>query len=318
MDLSWLKDFVALASSGGFSRAAEARGMTQPAFSRRIRRLEQWLGVVLVNRDSHRVRLTPAGTRFLDIADAILRDLERGRREVRELADASRANLRLVATHALSVTFFPRWTRTLQARAGREFSVQLTADHMLAAEQLMTRGEAQFLLCHHHPLAATTLGSRDFASIRIGEDRLVPVSAPGDHGFAPKHSLPGTADDPVSYLGFGMESGLGRIVAAVLPPDVDAGHLAPTFTSHAVMVLAAMARDGRGMAWLPLSLVEADLADGSLVAAGDDMWHIPVEVRLYRPSARQSAAAETFWTTATGAASFDSDPALAARTSLTI
>ena len=312
MDLSWLKDFIALGSIGGFSRAAEARGMTQPAFSRRIRALEEWLGVVLVNRDSHQVRLTPAGTRFLDIADATLRDLELGRREVRELADASRASLRLVATHALSVTFFPRWTRALQTRAGREFSVQLTADHMVAAEQLMTRGEAQFLLCHHHPLAVTTLGSRDFASIRLGEDRLVPVSAPEDRGVGPKHPLPGAADDPVSYLQFGMESGLGRIVTAVLPPGAIAGHLSPAFTSHAVMVLAAMARDGRGMAWLPLSLVEAELADGSVVAAGDDTWEIPIEVRLYRPSARQSPVAEAFWTAAADAASFDSNPALAA------
>ena len=47
MNLSWLEDFLALAASGNFSRAAQERHMTQPAFSRRIRALEEWLGATL-------------------------------------------------------------------------------------------------------------------------------------------------------------------------------------------------------------------------------------------------------------------------------
>ena len=52
MNLIWLEDFLALASTGNFSRAEE-RHMTQPAFSRRIRALEEWLGVVLIDRTTH-------------------------------------------------------------------------------------------------------------------------------------------------------------------------------------------------------------------------------------------------------------------------
>ena len=296
MDLIWLKDFLALASSGGFSRAAEARGVTQPAFSRRIRALEQWLGVILVNRDSHQVRLTTAGARFVDIADATLRTLELGRRELQEIASTSRSSLRFVATHVLSVTFFPRWIQILQARSGQEFSLQLTADNMMAAEQLMAHGGAQFLLCHHHPLAMTTLSPRDFTSIALAVDRLVPVSAPsGGDPIVPRHRLPGTVAHPADYLQYGSESGIGRIVAMAQSVDPPTPHLAPIFTSHAVMVLAAMVREGRGLAWLPRSLVEGDLAAGTLVPAGEEEWDIPIEVRLYRPVARQSPAAEAFW-----------------------
>ena len=42
LDLDWLEDFVALAETGNFSRAAEARAIAQPAFSRHIRSLEEW------------------------------------------------------------------------------------------------------------------------------------------------------------------------------------------------------------------------------------------------------------------------------------
>ena len=47
MELVWLEDFLALAEALNFSRAAEARHVTQPAFSRRIRALEGWIGAAL-------------------------------------------------------------------------------------------------------------------------------------------------------------------------------------------------------------------------------------------------------------------------------
>jgi DNA-binding transcriptional LysR family regulator len=71
------------------------------------------------------------------------------------------------------------------------------------------------------------------------------------------------------------------------------------FRSHAVLVLAAMAREGKGVAWLPESLIEDDLASGRLVPAGGDLWSVPMDIRLYRPRARQSPAAESFWSLAT-------------------
>ena len=64
MNLSWLDDFLALAASGNFSRAADERHMTQPAFSRRIRALEEWLGAELFDRSSQPAKLTPAGEWF--------------------------------------------------------------------------------------------------------------------------------------------------------------------------------------------------------------------------------------------------------------
>ncbi|MGL1194689.1 LysR substrate-binding domain-containing protein, partial [Vibrio parahaemolyticus] len=64
---------------------------------------------------------------------------------------------------------------------------------------------------------------------------------------------------------------------------------------HLATVLRAVARDGRGIAWLPLSLAGDDLAQGALVRAGDPEWDAAVEIRLFRPRARQNQAAEAFW-----------------------
>jgi DNA-binding transcriptional LysR family regulator len=56
-----------------------------------------------------------------------------------------------------------------------------------------------------------------------------------------------------------------------------------------------MARDGRGVAWSPLSLVGEDLTAGRLVRAGTEEWDVRVQIRLIRPHARQSPSAERFW-----------------------
>ena len=62
-----------------------------------------------------------------------------------------------------------------------------------------------------------------------------------------------------------------------------------------------MAREGRGVAWSPQSLVLDDLTAGRLVRAGPEDWDIPIEIRLFRPRAPQSAAAEKFWSIVEGA-----------------
>jgi LysR family transcriptional regulator, hypochlorite-specific transcription factor HypT len=111
MNLSWLDDFLALAASGNFSRAAEERHMTQPAFSRRIKALEEWLGADLFDRGSQPVRLTETGQWFRKVAQDLLAEVARVPGEARAIAEAGSVTLRFAATHALSFTFMPRWLR---------------------------------------------------------------------------------------------------------------------------------------------------------------------------------------------------------------
>ena len=126
----------------------------------------------------------------------------------------------------------------------------------------------------------------------VGRDALVPLIAPDDNG-APHWPLLVAASD-LPYLTYSAESGLGRIVQAHRFGERARG-LRPVFSAHLAASLLGMARDGWGIAWLPLSLAACDLADGRLVRAGDTEWDVPVEIRLFRPAARQSPTAEAFW-----------------------
>jgi DNA-binding transcriptional LysR family regulator len=61
MELTWIDDFLALEHTRNFTRAADMRHTTQSAYSRRIARLEEWLGARLFDRDARPVALTPEG-----------------------------------------------------------------------------------------------------------------------------------------------------------------------------------------------------------------------------------------------------------------
>ena len=295
MDAAWLEDFLALIDCGQFSRAAEQRNITQPAFSRRIRALEDWVGAPLFDRDIQPVALTPAGERFRPVAEETLRRLFQGRDAAREASRMAAATLRFAATQALSLTFFPTWLRAIEATDPLDATIHLTAAHMSACEQMMLRGEAQFLLCHHHAQATNLLMGEPFRSLAVGADRLLPVSAPEADGAGPRFSLGDDPAEPAPLLAFSAESGMGRILEGARAHRGDASGRRTAFTSHLASVLVAMAREGRGLAWAPLSLVSQDLKRGSLVRAAPTDRDIPIEIRIYRPRARQSPPAERLW-----------------------
>lgn len=287
MDTAWLEDFLAVIREGGFSRAAERRAISQSAFSRRIKCLEDWVGGPLFVRGPHTVELTAAAERLKPFAEEVLRQLETARRDAMNAAQAATEALLFASTHALALTFFPPWLRLLESREPLMMSVQLTADTMAGCERLMVDGKAQFLLCHHHPAASTRLTGDRFRSIKLGEDVLVPVASPALAATGLMATGP--------YLGYSPASGMGRILAAAWD---DAGRQpppGPAFSSHLATVLATMARDGRGLAWSPLSLVGEDLAAGRLAKVGELSDDVPIEIHLFRPRARQSQAAEHFW-----------------------
>ncbi|MDP2212853.1 LysR family transcriptional regulator [Phenylobacterium sp.] len=304
MELAWLEDFLALARQRNFSRAAEARHISQPAFSRRVRMLEDWLQAPLFDRDTHRVELTAAGAEFLPIAEEIVRRIAFGRDRVREVAEQSAGGLRIACTNVLSLTFFPAWLQMLeQAAPASRSNISLVTDSMADCERLMLDGQAQFILCHDHPAAKTALNAAAFRSLDIGADVLTPVSAPVSPGkTAPLHALPGAPESPTAHLAFSPASGMGRIITAARGADAAATWLSPVFTAHLAMLLLIMAREGRGMTWLPLSLITQDLEAGRLVrSAPSNDWDIPMTIRLHRPRARQSPAAEAFWAHAVAA-----------------
>ena len=298
MNFIWLEDFLALAATGNFSRAAEDRHSSQPAFSRRIRALEEWLGAALFDRSSQPARLTEVGEWFAGVAQELIARVARLPGDARKVAEADSATLRIASTHALSFTFLPRWLKSLESNTPLG-PVQLMSDVLQRCEASMLQGKVQFVLSHAHPKAQGALDVEPYRSVRIGEDMLIAVSAPDDAGQA-RHRLGQEGRPAVPVLAYTQESGLGRILRAVLGRRLEPIPVHTVFTAHLASVLRTMALDGRGIAWLPRTLVEEDLAQGRLVAAVDNDWNVPLEIRLYRDAELAGKAASALWRATVG------------------
>lgn len=293
MELIWLEDFVALAEAGNFSRAAAARNITQPAFSRRIRALENEIGVPLFERTSWGVLLTAAGTALQPGAEDILRRTRQAVRDARRVGRDEGATLLFGATHALSFTFFPAWMRELE-RDGPLGPLGLVSDSLQGCERLMLQGEVQFLLCHSHEAAADRFTAARFSAKTVGADKLEPFCAPGQDG-APLWTFDQQDSGEIPYLAYSSASGLGRILDATVFQHPTTGRLKTIVTSHLAATLRSLARDARGIAWLPRALVEDDLASGRLVPCADTDWTVEMNIVVVRPNTAQSAQAESFW-----------------------
>ncbi len=292
MELVWLEDFNALAEQGSFVRAAQARHVTQPAFSRRIRSLEQWIGVALFVRTSQGTHLTEAGQYIQSGAQDAVTRLYRLRSDAQNIANKASNTLQFAATHSLSFTFFPRWVRQLEQGALLH-SVQLHSDTMAACEQLLLQGAAQFLLSHRDPAVHSLLATEQFETLCIGHDRLIPLVG--------KELHPTLAFQKFPYLAYTEASGLGRILAYHLNQRKNVTMRLPLlarpahFSSHLAAVLMSMALENKGMAWLPESLSEQEVAEGRLVRALSPEWDVPVDIQLTRPRQLSSTVAEAFW-----------------------
>jgi DNA-binding transcriptional LysR family regulator len=254
--------------------------MQQPAFRRRERALEEWLGGELDERSTLPARLTAAGEWFRPQAEELQARMLRLPAQARALAQANASTLHLAATHALSFTFVPGWLQALEAHTAGG-PIRLVSDVLQRCEALLRERQVQFVIAHAPAGARGALDAAGVPSVAIGADTLLPVHAPG----APEQAL----------LGFSDESGLGRIVRQALGRELDAAGLQPVFTAHLASVLKSMALEGRGLAWLPQSLVREELAAGRLRVAGPAQWRIAVEVRLYREPGELGAHAEGFW-----------------------
>lgn len=292
MNLSWLDDFLALASTGNFSRAADERHMTQPAFGRRVRALEDWLGTELFDRRSQPVRLTETGVWFQCIAQDLLARVGRVPGEARAVAEAASNSLRFAATHALSFTFMPGWLRGLEPHT-MGGTIQLESDMLQRCEVLIEQCKVQFVMCHVHPRAPGRLHAAAYPSLQIGADVLIPVSAVGKDG-RPLHLLE-SGDSPVSLLTYSAESGLGQILRETRYGALEQLSTQSFLTAHLASVLRTMVIDGRGIAWLPKSLIDEDLASGRLVPAATQDWYVDLEIRLYRDRKPMGRAAEALW-----------------------
>ena len=297
MDIKWIEDFLSLAATRNFSRSADHRNVTQPAFSRRIRALEAWIGAELVDRSTYPLTLTVAGKLFNDAASEAVKLLTDARNQLRSEHTAHNM-LRVTAGHSLALSFFPEWLDRLNAVSNDKtaISARITATNIHDSVLALTEGECDLLVCFYHPQLPILLNPDQYEYVTVGNERVIPVSAPDKSG-APLFRLPGSKSKPTQLLAYPAASFLGRVMELILANAPQAPGLLTSYESDMAELLKRMALNGHGLAWLPQRSVEDELDQGKLVSAGGDAWSLQLEIRVFRSLQNKRPALTRLWDT---------------------
>lgn len=290
LETKWLEDFVALANTRSFSASARQRHVTQPAFSRRIRALEQAVGVTLVDRSTTPVNLTSEGQLFLLTARNLVEQLNESLGHLRGLSMAREA-LDIVAAHSLALSFYPQWISRLQEGVG-ELPTRLLAMNVGEAIHILREGNCDLMLAYHDPYATMQLDPEVFPSFSIGQVNMLPVSIANPDG-SPRFTL--DSESTVPYLAYTQGAFLGRSVRMLLKNEPMRMNLRTIYETAMAEGLKGMVLQGVGLAWIPDFCIRAELNNGTLVRAGSKKWDVPLEIRLYRCSLVHKPGAEKLW-----------------------
>lgn len=176
MELTPLRYFKAIAEARHMTRAAETLGVTQPALSAMLRKLEAEVGADLLHRTGRGVELTDAGRTFLLHAEDALRAAEQGITSVRQLMGLETGSIRVGGGATATTYLLPPVVSAIRKKhAGLRFYVREAGSSTVAAAVLS--GELDLGIV---TLPVAVPGMRDLLTIPLVEDelRLIVPSSP--------------------------------------------------------------------------------------------------------------------------------------------
>ena len=281
-DMADLTAFLAVCEDRSFTRAAVRLGMSQPALSQIMRRLETRLGLRLLRRTTRSVSPTEAGARLLDALSPAVSSLDAMLAELTKFRDTPSGTIRITSVeHAAEAHVYPALRALLAAYP--DITVEMALDYGLV--DLAADGFD----------AGVRLGEqvdKDMIAVRVSPDiRQAIVGAPG---YFDRQAKPRVPQDLVAHacINLWLSSARGHYVweFGKTGRDVKVRASGPLAFNDIAMIRTA-AIDGLGLANLPESYVAAHIADGLLIRVLDDWCKPQPGYHLYYPSRRQPTPA---------------------------
>ncbi len=284
MDLSIFDDVLVLLEEGNLSRAARRRNVTQPAFSRRIRSFETWLGRPILKRSVNRVEIEPALLANTGELQALVVHVQELRRRIAR-HDPSSSTVTIAAQHSLIVSSFSDFAAMARGRFPM-VSFRLRAGNHNDCLSMFLSGEASLLMCYERDGGGDLPFDASVVRSNWGRDRLVAVVG-GPMRFALRPEGRPQADAPVILYPPG--SFFGELLDGIATSQTS--QFGPVVAESAFTAgIKEMALAGLGVAWLPMSLIHADVQSGTLIICNGVSDTIPLRITLF---ARPTDAAAT-------------------------
>lgn len=292
--LKQIETFVAVATRGSLTAAADAEGVAPGVVSRRLNALEARLGVKLLLRTTRRVTLTFEGSAYLEDCQRIMRELGDAEASVTLGGVKARGHLHVSAPAGFGRKHVaPIVMQFLDANP--EVTVSLDLSDRLV--DLVNEG----VDC---AIRVGELTDSSLVSIRLAENRRMVVASPA---YLERHGTPRTLADLASHncLSLGQQRGwLFRDGEEIVSIKVSG-----LLECNDGAVLHEWALAGRGLAWRSMWEVGADLKAGTLISVLEDYAapptgiyavfpqrkYLPLRVRLLIDHLKNTYGNDAYW-----------------------
>jgi DNA-binding transcriptional LysR family regulator len=251
VELHQLQCFIAVLEEGGFKRATARLGITQPALSYQIKRLEEELGVQVFHRGPGGITPTEAGRVLLDHAQRVIATVREAHQAVRELSDGVTGEIRIGTMKCVGTYFLPQvlW--------------EIRAKHPLVRPKLLYRNSDELLeslLANQLDVAVVADPPPDdrLRYQTLFEERISLVSGPG-HPFYGRPRVDVAELKEVQFVALSPQTSTGALIRSYL---VELGlAVVPALLTDNIETVKRLVEAGMGVTFLPDMVIRGDAAE---------------------------------------------------------
>ena len=297
MRLDWLEDILAVIETGSFVEAAKRRFLSQPAFSRRIRLIEEYVGSELFDRTKKPVQLKAS----VYGQQSEIRELVVKLHELRNNLgnqDQDRDNQIIIASqHAITTSVAPALIKNLATINGLTTLLR-SANRDECYALLMTK-QVDLILIHHSDSDELPDQQGFFRKHELARERLIPVCLKSQRALIAQQQrkgwIPVVSYPSDSFLGQVME----REIFFQLRAELSIHRVAETSLTLAIL---PMTLAGVGVGWLPDTLVAPELKSGALVDLSEEFPCCELRVMAIGLKSAESTRSPSAWDTVVASA----------------
>lgn len=283
-NLNDLRAFVLVAKMGSFTKAASHLGVSQSALSYTIRTLENQVGIKLLNRTTRSVSPTQAGEQLLNDIEPLINQISQKLNHLNEFRDSPRGTLRINCTeHVVSFLLWDKLSRFIKQYP--DIVLEIASDYAMT-DIVKERYDVGIRLGGHV--------DKDMIAVKVTPDmRMILVASPDYIVQAGRPTHPNKINsyrcltlrlpshENIMNWEFNDLTEANQQNTIIVKPE------SAMIVNHANLLIKA-AKEGLGLAWVPATMVNDEIADGKLVTLLDE-WSITYDgYYMYYPARNPS------------------------------
>jgi DNA-binding transcriptional LysR family regulator len=255
MNLDYLKTYIEVVQLGSFSEVAKKLAISQPAVSFQIQKLEQYLGVRLIDRSQKTLTLTEAGKRFLHFAESVEKERSRLQHDLDQMREEVTGNLIVTASTIPGEFLIPSILSEFKTlHPAIRAQVRISDSFKVISE--VRDGSYEVGFCGIAPKG------QDLEVFNVAEDEIVLIVFP-EHPFAERSEVSLTELHREPFISREETSGTQQSLEALLSQvGVDLKTWTPNLILDTTQAVVAAVEGRAGIAFVSNLAIKKSLALG--------------------------------------------------------